>query len=113
MVGRPYTFLERLKLKGVGSKRFSVSQNSEDFNLAMNPAHYVTMVNMEIRPNGILIYFRKKLDNYTAVYTFQELSITGERDLKLMTDTSYIVFKDAILIDPSFSKRLFQLIEKT
>ncbi len=101
-VGESYSFAERWKLRGIGSKRLVVSAASSDFEVARNPEHYQTVVSIELRPKGLLVYFRKKIDNYTAVFPFHKLVINKTNDVQLQLGNASITFADGYVKDKLF-----------
>ena len=109
-VGKAYSFYDIVKLRGIGSRRLEVIEASVEFNVARNPGHYRTLVNIELRPKGLIVYFRRKLDNYTIVIPYQGLTIEYERDAVLYHSDSYLRIKDGYKKDKSFFKKVMQKI---
>lgn len=109
MIGKPFSFLQILKMKGIGSRRLEVIEASPEFGVARNATHYQTLVNIEIRPKGLAIYFRHKLDNYTAVVPYDGLSLELKRDAVLYQGASFIRLKDAYKKDTSFFNKMIEL----
>ena len=107
LLGKPYNFFERIKLGGIGSKRLEVSSVSDDLKSIVNPEHYTTLVSLEIRPKGILIYFRKKLDVYAVPMRFDNIQLSvNDFDAVIKCHESRITLKNAYQVDPAFMNRI-------
>ena len=75
VVGSPYTLLERLRLKGVGSERFIIREMSacfDEYKIDRTDENYC---NIELRPNGIIVHFSKVLQRFVWVIPFYQLTI--------------------------------------
>ena len=59
LVGRPYTFFQKLKLGGIGSKRMIIDKVSPNMQNVMNTVSDINYGNIELRPNGILVMLLK------------------------------------------------------
>lgn len=105
-VGRPFSLIERLKMGGNGSKRMRILEVSEAYKSFLRAAHYTIYSNLELRPKGILIHFRFKLESFVWVMPFNSLNIEGGKNLRLESEGKFIVFKDGVLINSSFLKKL-------
>jgi len=95
-VGQGYSFKERWKMGGIGSPRMSIADISEEYKKYMKPDHYVSNANIELRPKGILVHFRHKLQAYTWVMPFPSLKIELQELLRIESDDKFIVFKEGI-----------------
>ncbi|WP_462250759.1 hypothetical protein [Ekhidna sp.] len=93
-VGVPFSFMERLKMGGIGSRRMIIHEISEEYKKYLNANHYVSVANIELRPKGILIHFRHKLQSYSWVMPYDSLSITYDKTLKLESKGFFIQFND-------------------
>ena len=102
LAGKSYSFLDRIKMKGIGSKRLEVFKASKEIQLALNAEHYITLVSLEIRPKALMVYFRKKIDNYTCVFPYSTLEIEQQERTKLVCGDDYIILAN----DPDFFDKL-------
>ena len=91
-VGHPYSWKERWKMGGIGSKRMVIQDISEDYRKYLNAAYYHTNANIELRPKGILVHFRHKLQAYTWVMPFDDLEIASETLLTLKAAGKFLEF---------------------
>lgn len=86
IVGKPYGFWERIKLSGIGSGRLSVSSYSE------NLTHYFgrdldrKFISIELRPKGILIYIKNKVNDYVWVIPYYKLVIYQTETVTFYSD---------------------------
>ena len=58
-VGKPYTFFESIKRRGIGSKRMIVDKVSPNLNPILNTVSDLNYANIEMRKKGILIHITK------------------------------------------------------
>lgn len=73
LVGKSFTFLESLKMKGVGSKRMIVGEVSPNLQSYMNTVADINYANIELRKSGILIFINKGLQNFTWAIPYYQL----------------------------------------
>ena len=74
-VGKPFTLLDRIKQKGIGSaKLFIVAASKEIENLLVLDQN-INQCNIERRPSGIIIYFRVLLETYALIIPYYKLVI--------------------------------------
>jgi len=88
LVGLPFSLLDRLKLRGIGSQRF-ILQDSPNAELTDLFEHQtgVRYCNIELRPNGVIVWFRVKIDNWILVLPYHKLTIYKDnKSLKLFLE---------------------------
>lgn len=73
LVGKPFTFLEAIKLKGIGSKRMIIEHVSPNLKPYINTISDINYVNIELRKHGILIYINKGLKCFTWAIPYYQL----------------------------------------
>lgn len=108
-VGEAFGFKERWKLGGIGSKRMVIEDISEEYRKYLNAEHYVSNANIELRPKGILIHFRHKLQAYSWVMPYRDLVIEKAERLTLTSNGKFIRFKDAIETNSKFIEKMVRL----
>jgi len=109
-VGRPFSLIDRIRLGGIGSRRMAISDISNNYKKYLNADHYISNANIELRPKGILIHFRHKLQAYTWLMPFSRLLIDYNKALKINADGDYIEFsKD---LDQRFIEKVIRHQEK-
>ena len=106
-VGLPFSLKERWKLKGIGSKRLTIADIADEYKEFLNAAHYPSKANIELRPKGIIVHFRHKLQAYSWIMPFRDLDIENQGTLQLTSDSKRITFREKL--EASFINK----IEKT
>ncbi len=96
LVGKPYSFLEKFKRKGIGSKRMMIDDASPNFKQYLNATEDITYANLELRPNGLLVRINKGLKNYTWVVPFYHLVIYKTNGSSIHAQGKFIHFKNSI-----------------
>ncbi len=91
-VGLPFSWKQRWKMGGIGSRRMTIHDISKEYKKYMSADHYVSTASIELRPKGIIIHFRHKLQAYSWVMSYDSLKIGYEHGLKLECDGKYISF---------------------
>ena len=94
LVGRPFSFIERLKLGGIGSNKLVIADASKEIVELLRLDNNVNYCNIEIRKNGLIIRFRSLLETYGFIIPYYKLIIyKGESNIySLYKDTNYIKF---------------------
>ncbi|MDG4716501.1 hypothetical protein [Winogradskyella marincola] len=75
LVGSPFCLVQKLKLRGVGSKRMIVDEVSPNLQQVLNIVSDINYGNIELRPKGILIHITKGLKNFTWIIPYYHLVI--------------------------------------
>ena len=75
LVGKPYSFLKSLKMGGIGSPRMIIKEASPSIAPWMETDKYIQYCNIEIRPNGVIVRFRSRLDALAFVVSFKDIII--------------------------------------
>ena len=92
LVGRPFSFIERLKLGGIGSNKLVIADASKEIVELLRLDNNVNYCNIEIRKNGLIIRFRSLLETYGLIIPFYKLVIyKGESKI-------YSLYKDQYFI---------------
>ena len=75
LVGSPYSLWKRLNMKGNGSQRLTLISANDEINDIIHTSngseHYI---NIELRPKGLIIHIRVKLDNWALILPYYTLS---------------------------------------
>ena len=94
LVGKPYSLIRSLKMKGVGSKRMiieGVSPNMKDY---LNTVTDINYANLELRPLGVLVRINKGLKNFTWIIPFYQLVIYKTNGISIHADGRFIHFRN-------------------
>lgn len=94
LVGKAYSFLQSLKLKGVGSKRMVIDNVSPNLNHLLNTVSDINYTNIELRPKGILIHITKGLQNFTWAIPYYQLVIYKADGSSIHGQGRFIHFKN-------------------
>ena len=113
-VGTSYTFWESLKMGGSGSQKLVIIDCHEIFDPYLKQLHSAKYCNIELRPKGIGVRFRYKLETIGWFIPYLNLSYKYDRfNLKIKDQmTSYFMNLNALnrnRINLKFIKKLNQL----
>jgi hypothetical protein len=92
-VGKPYTFFEAIKRRGVGSKRMIVDKVSPNLNPILNTVSDLNYANIELRKNGILVHITKGHKNFTWAIPFYHLVLYKTDGMSIHAQGKFIHFK--------------------
>ena len=111
LVGRPFSFIERLKLGGIGSNKLVIADASKEIVELLRLDNNVNYCNIEIRKNGLIIRFRSLLETYGLIIPYYKLIIyKGESNIySLYKDTSHIKFFADNKSTSLFMKKIIRL----
>jgi len=103
-VGLPFPFLQRIKMGGIGSKRMVIQDIGDDYKKYLKAEHYQSHANIELRPHGLIIHFRHKLEAYSWVMPYASLSLDQSPSFKLVSEGKHISFDQEL--DEKFISKL-------
>ena len=95
-IGGRFSFKERFRLKGIGSKRLTIMNISEEYKKHLNAEHYQSKANIELRPKGIIIHFKHKLQVYSWIMPFSDLQIKNGKGLSITSNGKFIDFVERL-----------------
>jgi hypothetical protein len=75
LVGKPIGYLDRIKMRGIGSQRFLVEEANSEVMELISKQNTPPYTNIELRPKGIILWFRVKLDSWVLVLPYFKLSV--------------------------------------
>lgn len=75
VLGNPFTIFERIKLRGVGSPKYIISQTDSIITNLLNLDNNTNQCNIELRPKGIIVSFRSLLETYALIIPFYKLKL--------------------------------------
>ncbi|MBT8258802.1 MAG: hypothetical protein KJO49_10050 [Bacteroidia bacterium] len=93
LVGKPYSILQRIKLKGIGSKRMIIDEVSPNMKQYLNAVSDLNYGNIELRPGGILIRINKGLRNFTWAIPYYHLVIYKTNGASIHAQGRYVHFR--------------------
>lgn len=92
-VGKPFSLIEKLKLKGIGSKRMMIDDVSPNMKQYLNKVAAVNYANLELRPKGLLIRINKGLKNFTWVIPYYHLVMLKTNGSSIHAQGKFIHFR--------------------
>lgn len=95
LVGKPFSFFETFKRKGVGSKRMIVEEVSPNMQQYVNKIDDLNYANIEMRSGGILLYINKGLKNYTWVIPYYQLVLYKTNGASIHAQGKFVHFKNS------------------
>lgn len=109
LIGKPYSFIEAIKMRGIGSKRMTIENASPNMQQFLNAVSDTNYANIEMRSNGILLYINKGLQNFTWVIPYYQLVIYKVNGTSIHAQGKFIHFKNnrTFKENKSFFDKLF------
>jgi hypothetical protein len=74
-VGASFSFIQRLKMGGIGSKRMVIIDSSADITELTSYQKSIVYCYLELRPTGIIVHFRSILETIGWIVPYHHLSI--------------------------------------
>lgn len=94
LVGSEFSLVQKLKLKGVGSKRMIIDDVSPNMKSMMNIVSDINYGNIELRPKGVLIMINQGLKNFTWVIPFYQLVIYKTNGSSIHAQGRFVHFRN-------------------
>lgn len=94
IVGKPFSLIQSLKMKGIGSKRMIIEDVSPNLKMYLNTVSDVNYANIELRPIGILIRINKGLSNFTWTIPYYHLVIYKTNGSSIHAQGKFIHFRN-------------------
>ena len=96
LVGKPYSFIESIKLKGIGSKRMVIEDISSNIKQYINTVEDINYANIELRSAGVIIHINKGLQTFLWIIPFYHLVIYKTNGLSIHAQGRFIHFKNNV-----------------
>ncbi len=97
LVGKPFSFTERLKMGGNGSPRFVIEKASQLLDEKLTTFDNINYGSIELRPNGIIIHFKNNLIHYIWCIPYYKLTLYSTEYESFHADGEFISFNKAHL----------------
>ncbi len=94
LVGKPFSFIKAIKLKGIGSKRMIIDEVSPNLHTVINLVNDINYGSIELRPKGILIHIGKGLQRFAWVIPYYKLVIYKTNGASIHADGKFIHFRE-------------------
>jgi len=95
LVGKPYSFIQAIKRKGIGSKRMIIDEVSINLQAYINTVADLTYASIELRPKGILVHINKGLKNFSWAIPFYQLVIYKVNGSSIHAQGKFIRFRNS------------------
>lgn len=94
LVGRPFSLIERLKMGGIGSPKLEILDACTGIKKELSKDNNKDLCYGELRPNGIIIYFRSILETWSLAIPIEDLSINQSiGGLRISNRTDWLIIK--------------------
>lgn len=74
-VGRPFGLIDRIRMGGIGSQKMSIVEGNREIAELIGDTGNYRYVNMELRPKGVIVWFRIKQDTWVLLLPYYRLTI--------------------------------------
>ena len=110
-LGKPFGVIERFKMKGIGSPRFTLDSASEEVTKRLPSDESMVKISIELRPKGIIVHFKKFTEHYTWIIPYYKLTIYKSDTFSIYGDTTFMKFSQSTMKKPhrKFIKKLIDL----
>ena len=95
LVGNSFSLVQKLKMKGIGSKRMIIDEVSPNMQRMMNKVADINYANIELRPKGILVMINQGLNNFTWIIPYYQLVIYKVNGSSLHAQGRFIHFRNS------------------
>jgi len=111
LIGKSYSLLESIKMKGVGSKRMMIDDVSIGFKKILNEVADINYGNIEIRKKGVLVHITKGHQNFSWAIPFYQMHIYKTNSFSIHAQGNFVRFKNNKLLreNKKFLDRLLDL----
>mgnify|MGYP001230492422 FL=1 len=93
IVGKAFSFFEKIKIGGIGSSRFMIAELSAKLKPTNMQSVDINYSNIELRPKGIIIHFTNRLDRYSWIIPYYRLVIYSTQTFSIHSNGNFIQFE--------------------
>ncbi|RZS93878.1 hypothetical protein [Aquimarina brevivitae] len=94
LVGKPFSFLQNIRMGGIGSKRMIIDKVSPSMRQVLNTVSDLNYGNIELRPKGILLSITKGLRNFTWVVPYYQFYMYHTPAVSIHAQGKFVLFKN-------------------
>ena len=111
LVGSPYSFLKKLRMRGIGSGRMIIDKVSPKLQRALLNGPDINYANIELRPKGILVRITRRLDNFTWIIPYYQLYTYMTNGFSIHGQGEFLHFKNDRFLknNKEFIKKMLNL----
>ena len=92
VLGKSFSFLEKLKMGGVGSGRMMLAEVSPKLQLKEKRFSEIDYGNIEIRPKGIIVHYTNGLDRFAWAIPYYRLVIYHSTFFSIHAEGHFLKF---------------------
>lgn len=93
IVGKAFSFFEKIKIRGIGSSRLFIENISPKLQPQNMQSSAINYANIELRPKGIIVHFTNKLDRYSWIIPYYRLVTYSTQTFSIHSNGNFIQFK--------------------
>jgi len=94
LVGKPYSFIQSIRLGGTGSKRMIVDEASANMHDYFSKTNSLNYANIELRPQGVLVRINKGLQNFTWAIPYYQLVLYKTDGCSIHAQGKFVHFRN-------------------
>ena len=110
LVGKPYSFLDRFRVGGVGSRRMNVlelSPSLQDYQMRNEDIQFGLL---ELRPEGLLVLLNRQHHDFTWAIPYYKLYLYFSKNLTVHAEGHFIKFLNGYSENKEFVQRILNKI---
>ena len=98
LVGKRFGIFHKLKNGSIGSEPFIIQSCSPEFDINFDSIEYTRKCNIELRPKGIIVHFRKNSSSFIWPIAFHHLTMyKSGQIISIYENTAYLEIKPLVL----------------
>jgi hypothetical protein len=111
LVGKPFSFLKQLQMRGIGSGRMIIEKVSPKLEHVLLNGPDINYANIELRPKGILVRITRRLDNFTWIIPYYQLYTYITSGLSIHGQGQFLHFRNDRFLkgNKEFIKKMLNL----
>ncbi|WP_445458472.1 hypothetical protein [Flavobacterium sp. HNIBRBA15423] len=94
ILGKPYSFIKAIQMKGTGSHRMMIQEVSPHFRNVLNTNSDINYANIELRPKGIIFHINKGLQSYSWIIPYYKLVLFQSETLSIHAEGMFIKLRN-------------------
>jgi len=92
LVGKPFSFIEKIRQGGIGSGRLIINSKSPKLDLGKLKFEEIDYGNIELRPKGIVVHYTRGLERFSWVIPYYRLVIYNSQFFSIHANGNFIQF---------------------
>lgn len=94
LVGKPFSFFQSIKMKGIGSKRMIIDDVSPNLSQYLNSVSDLSYGSIELRTGGILLAINKGLRNFKWIIPYYQFYMYKTNGISIHAQGKFVHFKN-------------------